>query len=77
MLINNNGTFTIQQYLETVKNYHQNGSSVRQTFHALRPVFGVRNRPSERTIRGVMEKLEATGSVAEQKPAVHQRRMLQ
>ena len=42
--------FTIQQCLEIVKNYYENGSSVRQTFRALRSVFGVRNRPSERTI---------------------------
>ena len=65
--------FTIEQRLEIVKNY-QNGSSVRQTFRALRTVFGVHNRPSERTVRRVMEKLEATGFVADQKPAVRQRR---
>ena len=66
--------FTIQQRLEIVKSYYQNGSSIRQTFRALRPVFGVYNRPSERTIRRVMEKLEATGSVADQKLACRQRR---
>ena len=59
--------FTIQQRLEIVKNYYQNGSSVRRTFRALRPVLGVHNRPSERTIRCLMEKLEATGSVADSK----------
>ena len=37
-------------------------------------MFGVHNRPSERAIRSVMEKLEATGSVADQKPAARQRR---
>ena len=66
--------FTIQQRLEIVKNYYQNRSSVCQTFHALRPVFGVHNCPSKRTIRRVMGKLGATGSVADQKPAVSQQR---
>ena len=66
--------FTIQQRLEIVKNYYQNGSSVRQTFRALRPTFGVHNRPSERTVRRVMEQFEATGFVADQKPTVRQRR---
>ena len=64
--------FTIQQRLEIMKNYHQNGSSICQTFRTLRPVFGVHNRPSERTILCVMEKLGATGSVTDQKPAIHQ-----
>ena len=40
---------TIQQRLEIVKNYYQNVSTVREPFRALRPVFGVHNRPSERT----------------------------
>ena len=37
-------------------------------------MFGVHNRPSERIVRRVMEQLEATGFVADQKPTVRQRR---
>ena len=63
--------FTIQQRLEIMKNY-QNGSSI-HNIPCILPVLDVHNRPSERTNRHVMEKLEATGSVADQKPAVRQR----
>ena len=74
-MTNNNGKFHNSTTSRNRKIYYQNGSSVRQTFRALRPVFGAHNRPSERTIRRVMEKLEATGSVADKKkPAVRQRR---
>ena len=34
--------YSIQQRVEIVKIYYQNGSSVRQTFRVLREVYGVR-----------------------------------
>ena len=37
--------YSIQQCVEIVKIYYQNGSSVRQTFRVLREVYGVCNRP--------------------------------
>lgn len=54
-----------------VKLYYQNGSSVRQTFRALRETYGQYNRPKEDTIRHIVKKYN--GSVIDHPPP-HQRR---
>ena len=74
LLTNYNGTFHNSTMSRNCEKLLLNGSSVHQTFRALRPVSGIHNCPYERTIQRVMEKLEATGFVADQKPAVRQRR---
>lgn len=56
-----------------IKLFYQNGCSVRATFRALRPFYGRHNRPVERTIRNVVDKFEATGSVNSQPTPVRRR----
>lgn len=65
--------YTIQQRVEMVKSYYQNQCSIRQTFRALRPIYGVDGRPSESTIRRLINKFEATGSLLDQTTPVRQR----
>lgn len=65
--------YTIQQRVEIVKIYYQNQCSVRLSFRALRPIYGLRGRPAESTIRRLIRKFETTGSVADEAVPVRQR----
>lgn len=67
--------YTIEQRVQIVKFYYQNQCSVRQTFRALRPVYGVHDRPTESTIRRLMQKFEESGSVKDRPTPVRQRRV--
>ena len=49
---------TPQQRLQIVQLYYENGRSVKSIYRALRPIYGVHNRPTERTIRHTIGKLE-------------------
>ena len=49
---------TPQQSFQIVQLYHENGRSVKSVYRALRPIYGVHNRPTERTIRHTISKLE-------------------
>ena len=49
---------TPQQRLQIVQLYYENGRSVKSVYRAPRPIYGVHNRPTERTIRHTMSKLE-------------------
>ena len=49
---------TPQQRLQIVQLYYENGRSVESVYRALRPIYGVYNRPTERTIRQSIGKLE-------------------
>ena len=49
---------TPQQRLQIVQLYYKNGRSVKSVYRALRPIYGVHNRPTERTIRHIIGKLE-------------------
>ena len=49
---------TPQQRLQIVQLYYENGRSVKSAYRALRPIYGVHNRPTERTIRHTIGKLE-------------------
>ena len=49
---------TPQKSLQIVQFYYENGSSVKSVYRALRPIYGVYNRPTERTIRHTIGKLE-------------------
>lgn len=46
--------------MEIVKIYHQNQCSIRQTFRALRLIYGQHDRPAESTIRRLINKFERT-----------------
>ena len=49
---------TTQQRLQIVQLYYENGRSVKSIYRALRLIYGVHNRPTERTIRHSIGKLE-------------------
>ena len=49
---------TPQQRLQIVQLYYENVRSVKSVYRALRPIYGVQNRPTERTIRHTIGKLE-------------------
>ena len=49
---------TPQQCLQIVQLYYENGRSVKSVYRALRPIYGLHNRPTERTIRHTIGKLE-------------------
>ncbi|XP_023173537.2 uncharacterized protein LOC111601262 [Drosophila hydei] len=51
---------TPEQRLQIVEIFYQNNGSIRQTFRALRPIYGVHNRPSERLIRITMDRFRST-----------------
>ena len=50
---------TPQQSLQIVQLCYENGRSMKSVYYrALRPIYGVHNRPTERTIRHTIAKLE-------------------
>ena len=49
---------TPQQRLQIVQLYYENGCSVKSVYRALRQIYGVHNRPTERIIRHTTGKLE-------------------
>ena len=49
---------TPQQCLQIVQLYYEKGCSVKSVHRTLRPIYGVHNRPTERTIRHTIGKLE-------------------
>ena len=49
---------TPQQRLQIVQLYYENGPSVKSVYRAIRPIYGVHNRPTERTIQHTIGKLE-------------------
>lgn len=55
--------YTVDQRVHIVKTYYGNSCSVKNTFRKLRDFFGAHNRPTEKTIRSIVQKFEVTGSV--------------
>ena len=49
---------TPQRRLQIVQLYYENGRSVKSVYRALRPIHGVHNRSTERTVRHTIGKLE-------------------
>ena len=49
---------TPQQRLQIVQLYYENGRSVKSVYHALRSIYGVHNRPTERIDRHSIGNLE-------------------
>lgn len=65
--------YTIPQRVQIIKFFYQNGCSIRQTYRALREIYGRVSRPTERTIRRLITKFENTGSVSDQTVPVRRR----
>lgn len=65
--------YSVEQHVQIIKLFYENGSSVRATFRALRPFYGRDDRPAESTIRRLVDKFESTGSVNNQPVPVRQR----
>lgn len=66
-------SLSVEQHVQIIKLFYENGSSVRATFRALRPFYGRDDRPVESTIRRLVGKFESTGSVNNQ-PTLTRRR---
>ena len=66
--------FTVIQRLEIIKIYYKNNESIRETFRALREIYGRHNRPTELAIRNLIKKFESTGSVCDVKHPTCQKR---
>ena len=45
-------------YRSDLQLYYENGRSVKSVYRALRPIYGIHNHPTERTIRHTIGKLE-------------------
>ena len=65
--------YTIEQRVHIVKIYYQNNESIRKTFRALREFYGRNNRPAASTIRRLVNKFEASGTVTDKVVPVRQR----
>lgn len=65
--------YTVPQRVKVIEIYYRNQLSIRRTFRALREIHGPNNRPTEATIRRIVSKFEATGSV-ENLPTPRRRR---
>lgn len=66
--------YTVAQRIEIVKIYYKNNESIRATFRALREIYGQHNRPTELTIRNLIQKFESNGSVCDVKNPTRQKR---
>lgn len=65
--------FTTAQRIKIVQLYYRHSNSVVTVFRNLRADYGRNNRPTERTIRNVVNKFEETGSVCDIVRPVHHR----
>lgn len=68
-----NNKLTPQQRYQIVEIYFSNGKSVRQTYRALRNIYGKHARPSETTIHQTIEKLRTTFTLLDAKPTGRQK----
>ena len=65
--------YTVQQCIEIICIYHQNSLYVRATFCSRCQIHGQHHRPTEGTIRRIVEKFETNGSVVDQPTSVRRR----
>lgn len=65
--------YTVEQRVNVIRCYYQNQCSIRLTFRALRDEFPRHRRPTESTIRRLIERFESSGSVNKQPTPVRRR----
>lgn len=61
--------YTPQQRVQIVQLYYENQRSVKEVFRKLRPTYGPHNRPSESTIRRIIEKFEGAATCLDVPPS--------
>lgn len=66
-------TYSVEQHVQIIKLYYQNGCSLVATMRALRTFYGLHGRPSKSTIQRLVAKFELTGSVNNQSTPLRQR----
>ncbi|XP_073832543.1 uncharacterized protein [Musca autumnalis] len=64
---------TNEQRLQIIEFYYQNQCSVRNVFRALRPIYGLHNRPSEQTINAIVTKFRTQFTLLDIKPTTRMR----
>uniref|UniRef100_A0A1L8EI80 Putative transposable element n=3 Tax=Haematobia irritans TaxID=7368 RepID=A0A1L8EI80_HAEIR len=64
---------TNEQRLQIIEFYYQNQCSVRNVFRALRPIYGLHNRPSEQTINAIVTKFRTHFTLLDIKPTTRMR----
>ncbi|CAK9831720.1 Transposable element Tc3 transposase [Anthophora retusa] len=65
--------FSVAQRVEIMKIYYESSCSIRETFRALRSIYGQHKRPTELTIRRLVQKFESTGSIVDKHIPTRQR----
>ena len=65
-------SYTLEQYVQTIKLYYQYECSFVQTLRALRPFYGKRGRLSQSTLQRLVAKFETTGSASNKLTPVRQ-----
>lgn len=68
------GYTSVQQHVQLIKLFCQNGCSIWVMFCALQPLYGRRKRPTEKTIRRVVGKFEPTSSVNKETTPLRRRK---
>lgn len=58
--------YTTVQRVEVIKIYYENSCLIRTTFQTHHLIYGQQNRPAELTIRRLVNKFKAAGSVVDQ-----------
>lgn len=64
---------TPEQRYQIVEIYFQNNSSVRNVYRALRPFYGIHNRPTERTIRETINRFRTNFTLLDHHPSTRVR----
>jgi Helix-turn-helix domain (DUF4817) len=65
--------FKLEQRLKVVEFYYKNQCSIRQTYRAIREIYGPQNRPSELAIRRIINNFRSTYSLHD-KPRTSRRK---
>uniref|UniRef100_A0A0K2U960 Putative LOC100572414 [Acyrthosiphon pisum] n=1 Tax=Lepeophtheirus salmonis TaxID=72036 RepID=A0A0K2U960_LEPSM len=68
--------YTLEQRLQIIKIYYKSGESLIQTYRALTPIYGQRNRPVKSTIQRFVKKFEYTYTLHNVPVPVRQRNAL-
>lgn len=66
-------TYTVQQRIQIIQLFYENGRSNKNVFRKLRDFYDRHNRPNESTILRIVKKFEETGSVMDVKTPIRHR----